>query len=444
MGRQAIYEHYQSYTPSDISWLGEIPSDWSLSRIRSHFQIVKRIAGELGHDVLSITQRGIKKKDIESGEGQLASDYSKYQIVKAGNFAMNHMDLLTGYVDISAFNGVTSPDYRVFRLTDSSCEPRYWLYFFQLCYKERLFFPFGQGAAHLGRWRLPTEEFNDFPCVVPSLEEQQKIAQFLDHETAKIDTLISQQQKLIELLKEKRQAVISHAVTKGLNPDAPMKDSGVEWLGEIPEGWVVAGFTLYLESIVDYRGKTPTKVDDGVFLVTARNIKSGKIDYSLSQEFIPLSEYEKVMSRGIPLIGDVLFTTEAPLGEVAEVDRPDIALAQRIVKFRGRKHSLDNKFLKYFIMSDQFQYSLIKYATGSTALGIKAARLNYLRIAFPSVNTQAEISSHIEKEMKITDNLLSKASDAIELLKERKSSLISSAVTGKIDVRNWQPPEPTQ
>lgn len=193
------------------------------------------------------------------------------------------------------------------------------------------------------------------PC--PSTCEQQKIAQFLDHETAKIDTLIEKQQQLIALLKEKRQAVISHAVTKGLDPNAEMRDSGVEWLGEVPVGWVVSGFTKYIESIVDYRGKTPKKTEVGVFLVTARNIKNGQLNYTLSQEYISEADYPSVMSRGIPEIGDVLFTTEAPLGEVAAVDRTDIALAQRVVKFRGNKEKLSNDFLLYFIMSSCFQAS---------------------------------------------------------------------------------------
>ncbi|MFW9678490.1 restriction endonuclease subunit S [Vibrio parahaemolyticus] len=278
--------------------------------------------------------------------------------------------------------------------------------------------------------------------AVPSLpiEEQTQIANFLDHETAKIDTLIEKQQQLIKLLKEKRQAVISHAVTKGLNPHAPMKDSGVEWLGEVPEHWVVAGFKKYLASIVDYRGKTPNKVESGRFLVTARNIKKGKINYLSSTEYVSEADYAQVMSRGIPNIGDVLFTTEAPLGEVAQVDNSDIALAQRVIKFCGQSGVLDNTYLKYFIMSDSFQDSLMTYASGSTALGIKAERLVYLRQLLPPLSEQRQIISHIEAVATKIDLLEQKAIAAIDLMQERRTALISAAVTGKIDVRNWQAP----
>lgn len=273
-----------------------------------------------------------------------------------------------------------------------------------------------------------------FPIPIDDVAEE--ISNFLDHETAKIDTLIDKQQQLIQLLKEKRQAVISHAVTKGLNPNAPMRDSGVEWLGEVPEHWGVAGFKKYLNKIIDYRGKTPEKHDSGVFLVTARNIKNGLIDYSASQEYVSLQDYESVMSRGKPKLGDILFTTEAPLGEVATVDRLDIALAQRVIKFDGVEGILNNEYLKYFIMSSQFQASLIMFSSGSTALGIKAERLVYLRKLLPPYKEQLEIVIFIEETLKKLDALIKKALSVIELMQERRTALISAAVTGKIDVRH--------
>jgi len=288
---------------------------------------------------------------------------------------------------------------------------------------------------------LNLELLGDIQCPQPNDGECIRISAFLDHETAKIDNLIEKQQQLIELLKEKRQAVISHAVTKGLNPDVPMKDSGVEWLGEVPEHWIVSGFKKYLSSIVDYRGKTPNKTDDGILLVTARNIKKGRLDYQLSQEFIAYSDYNEVMSRGLPDIGDVLFTTEAPLGEVANVDRTDIALAQRIIKFKGMVSCLDNFYLKYFIMSSEFQQSLNLYSSGSTAQGIKAERFVYLRKLLPPMNEQRQIVSFLDEEISKIDMLVEKQFVMLSLLQERRTALISAAVTGKIDVRDWVAPD---
>ena len=136
------------------------------------------------------------------------------------------------------------------------------------------------------------------------------------------------------------------------------KDSGVEWIGEIPKDWNTVPLTKYLESIIDYRGRTPEKTENGRFLVTAKNIRDGQIDYEISQEFTSEDEYQRLMTRGVPQIGDVLFTTEAPLGEVANVDDVSIALAQRIIKFRPKQDFLNPYFLKYWILSYSFQSDL--------------------------------------------------------------------------------------
>ena len=214
---------------------------------------------------------------------------------------------------------------------------------------------------------------------------------------------------------------------------AEYKDSGVRWLGTVPSHWIIAGFKKYLESTVDYRGKTPEKMDEGVFLVTARNIKNGIIDYSLSQEYVAFKDYDEIMSRGIPVLGDVLFTTEAPLGEVAQIDNVNIALAQRIIKFRGKKDILDNTYLKYFILSQEFQDSLMTFATGSTALGIKAERIGYLQQCIPPIHEQTQIAKFLDHETTKIDHLIEKQQQLIELLKEKRQAVISHAVTKGLD-----------
>jgi len=198
---------------SGIEWLGDVPEHWGVKKVKHIFEIRKRISGELGYPVLSITQQGIKVKDIISGKGQLSMDYSKYQFVEVGDFAMNHMDLLTGYVDLSKFHGVTSPDYRVFSLIDNESIDSYYLYLMQMGYKNKIFFSLGQGVANVGRWRLQTKSFNEFNIPYPNKNEQKQIAIFLDKQTTKIDSLVKETKTSIELLKEHRTALISAAVT---------------------------------------------------------------------------------------------------------------------------------------------------------------------------------------------------------------------------------------
>lgn len=191
-----------------------IPKNWHLSDIKYVFAIVKRIAGKEGYDVLSVTQKGLKIKDISHNEGQIAENYKGYQFVYPGDFVMNHMDLLTGWVDLSKFFGVTSPDYRVFKLRDDRInEARYYKYVMQCCYSCRIFYSLGQGVSTLGRWRLQTSAFNNFLIPVPPTTEQKKIADFLDAKCADIDAAIDGKQKQLDVLKEYKKSLIYEYVT---------------------------------------------------------------------------------------------------------------------------------------------------------------------------------------------------------------------------------------
>lgn len=185
-----------------------------MKKIRRIFAIKKTIAGEEGHQVLSITQRGIIPKDISKNEGQMAADYSGYQLVKQGDFAMNHMDLLTGWVDISQFDGVTSPDYRVFCLKKpNESSARYFLYIMQMCYFKQIFYSLAQGVSEFGRCRLQADKFLHYEIMVPPLGEQEEIAAYLDEKVGEIDKLISEKEMLISTMKAYKKAMIYEYVT---------------------------------------------------------------------------------------------------------------------------------------------------------------------------------------------------------------------------------------
>lgn len=211
------------------------------------------------------------------------------------------------------------------------------------------------------------------------------------------------------------------------------KYSGIEWIGEIPHNWDIVPITKYLDSLIDYRGRTPEKVDEGNFLVTARNIKNGKIDYNIACEYIACDKYDEVMSRGKPKIGDVLFTTEAPLGEVANVDDESIALAQRIIKFSGKENIVNNYFLKYWMLSKGFQEYLSTLSTGSTAEGIKGSKLFHLKMVLPPYNTQNRIVNFLDNKIEAIDKVIKNKNKLIELIKEERESFISEVVTKGIN-----------
>lgn len=211
-------------------------------------------------------------------------------------------------------------------------------------------------------------------------------------------------------------------INRGQVPEGYKKSK----FGIIPEDWDIKKLKEVTD-YVDYRGKTPRKVAEGVFLVTAKNIKEGYIDYNISKEYVSEEEYDLIMKRGKPKIGDVLFTTEAPLGNVAQVDRENIALAQRVIKFRG-KNNLSNDYLKYYLLGEIFQSLLKNKAIGSTVLGIQGKQLHNLEICVPLIEEQqkiADILSTWDKAIELKEKL-------IEQKKEQKKGLMQRLLTGKI------------
>lgn len=199
---------------SDVDWMGQIPLNWDVDTIKQHFSIQKRIAGQEGYDVLSITQQGLKVKNTKLNEGQLAQSYANYQLVYPGDFAMNLMDLLTGYVDLSDKFGVTSPDYRVFTAIDSEqCYSPYYLRIFQIGYKRHVFYKFGKGAANSGWWRLSRRDFLDYLIPVPPFKEQVEIAKACDNVISTIDKAIRSLNSEIPKLHELKARIISDVVT---------------------------------------------------------------------------------------------------------------------------------------------------------------------------------------------------------------------------------------
>jgi len=198
---------------SGIEWTEVIPEHWKAIKLKYEFRIKKNIAGKDGYDILSVTQKGIKIKDISNNKGQISMDYTKYQLVDINDYVMNHMDLLTGFVDCSKYVGITSPDYRVFSLINNKNSKEYFKYIFQSCYTNKIFYGLGQGVSGLGRWRLQTDKFLNFSLPIPQICEQDKIASYLNNKCLNIDRAIIQKENLIEKLTQYKKSLIYECVT---------------------------------------------------------------------------------------------------------------------------------------------------------------------------------------------------------------------------------------
>jgi type I restriction enzyme S subunit len=292
-----------------------------------------------------------------------------------------------------------------------------------------------------GQKRVPESFVRDFRVHVPGLDEQRVIADFLDREAAKIDDLVDCKSTLLRQLADREQALITSAVCRGLNGSARTRATGILWIGDVPEHWELLHLRRVVKKFVDYRGRTPEKVPDGVPLVTAVNIKNGRIDLSLGQEFMPEADYDEWMVRGLPERGDLLVTTEAPLGEVAQIEDTRVALAQRIILLKVKKKKISNEYLKYFFLSAAGQGELWTRASGSTALGIKASRFKGITVIVPPLSEQSAIVDHLDRETSRLGQLKRAVEGSIPRLSEYRTSLISAAVTGQIDIRNYHPQE---
>ena len=328
-------EHYAEYRKTEFEWIGKIPEHWETNAVWMIFRLGRG--------------RVISNEEMGANPGQ----YPVYS-------SQTEDDGIMGYIDTHDFDG----DYITWTTDGAKAGTVFCRTGKFNCTNvcgtlspnnQNVNLSFFSYALNIVTSRFVRQDINPklmnnvmarIRVQVPPLLEQTQIATFLDRKTRQIDELIRVKERKIELLREQRTALINQAVTKGLDPNVAMKPSGVEWIGEIPKDWNAVPMTKYLEPIIDYRGRTPEKTEDGRFLVTARNIRNGRIDYKISQEFTSEDNYQRIMTRGIPQIGDVLFTTEAPLGEVANVDDVSIALAQRIIKFRPEPDFLNPYFLK--------------------------------------------------------------------------------------------------
>ena len=291
--------------------------------------------------------------------------------------------------------------------------------------------------------KIMNNEMAEIGLATPSILEQQKIIEFLDHETAQIDTLIDKQQTLIQLLKEKRQAVISHAVTKGLNPDAPMKDSGVEWLGEVPEHWDL----VPLKYLCNFSGGgTPTKDNLSYWTggtipwVSPKDMKSFWIDKT--QDYITENAVKESSTKLIKA-GALLMVVRSGILQRTipiAINTVDVTMNQdmRALQFNER---MTSEYAANYIVGNVDKLLFAWSKEGATVESIEQEYLSNSLFPVPSIADQTKIVDEINEQMKIFDSLISKAQKAIQLMQERRTALISAAVTGKIDVRGWQAPE---
>ncbi|NKI16891.1 restriction endonuclease subunit S [Spongiibacter sp. KMU-166] len=427
------YQSYKEYQSSGVDWLQEVPTTWELTRLGKWFSERRETVSDKDYAPLSVTMQGIVPQ-VETAAKSDAGDNRKK--VVEGDFVINSRSDRKGSSGVADRDGSVSLISIV--LEPKNIEARFVHHLMRSQPFQEEFYRYGKGIV-ADLWSTKYSDMKNIRLALPSREEQKTIARFLDHETGKIDELIAKQERLIELLKEKRQAVISHAVTKGLNPDVPMKDSGVEWLGEVPEHWEAKKLKHVVAKIIDAEHKTADFIDDGPFLVCrTTNVRDGVLRLD-GAKYTNEETYKRWTARGIPEPGDVLFTREAPAGEACVVpSEPRLCLGQRMVLFKLFRDIINEDFLVFSLHAGLADEFIAQLSQGSTVAHFNMSDIRNIPLMLPPLSEQYSIVSELREKLELMDSLSGNAERLIHLSKERRTALISAAVTGKIDVRGWQ------
>ncbi len=421
------YKAYPEYKDSRVGWVGEIPEHWACKKLK--WEVSAKSGTDEKHE------EGMF--DLYGANGVIGSTNTATVLDNSGVVIVGRVGSAGAITYVQKMSGISDNALIINNYKYSL--PRFDYYLFLTVGLDELV---SKNAQPL----ITASSIKDIMVCVPiSVDERLRITNFLDHETAKIDALIDKQQQLIQLLKEKRQAVISHAVTKGLNPNAPMRDSGVEWLGEVPEHWEQVKLKYIVKNIIDAEHKTAEYFDDGEYLVCrTTNVRDGQLILE-GGKYTNLETYTEWIKRGKPEAGDILFTREAPAGEACVYwgDVP-LCLGQRMVLFKLKTDRALSLFVLHSLYSGLADSFIKQLSQGSTVAHFNMADIRNIPLFEPPMEEQSEINNYLSNILSKYDDLMRDVTDAIELMQERRTALISAAVTGKIDVRDWQAPVPTQ
>ena len=421
---------------SGIEWIGEIPDDWRIIRNKNAFTCSKELVGEKSEltQLLSLTTRGIKKKDINNAEGKLPESFDTYQFVKENDLVMCLFDLDCSAVfsGISPYNGMISPAYRV--LSCKKCmEPKYADYWFQYISDGRKFNHYAKNI----RYTLSYEEFSALPLLLPERNEQRRIADYLDRKCGQIDAIIARQQAVIEKLKAYKLSVITEAVTKGLNPVVPMKDSGIDFIGSIPEAWRICRLRN-IGTLQNGISKGGEFFGHGFPFVSYGDVYR---NFSLPVQVAGLIDSSDEERRNYSVeSGDIFFTRtsetieEVGFSSVCEETIPDATFAGFLIRVRPFTDDLVSKFSKYYFRSNHHRYYLVKQMNLVTRASLGQDLLKSMPVLVPPKDEQISIAAYLDKKCGAIESSIEYKQRVIERLTAYKKSLIYEVVTGKKEV----------
>ena len=445
------FKEYPSYKNSGVEWLGDIPKHWESNRLKKYLiERNEKNTPVKTDNLLSVTMyQGVIPVSEKQGNGgnKPKENLENYKISYPNDIVLNSMNVIVGSVGLNKYTGLISPAYYALYNRNKNNNIKFFSYIFHNPFFQKGLFGLGNGIMYKEsedgklntiRLKIPMEKLNQVVLPCPSISEQNQIVAFLDTETARIDNLVAKQEKLIELLEEQRKSIISHAVTKGLNPNAPMKDSGVEWLGEVPNDWnfsrldavskIVRGNSAFSKMDLLESGKYVALQYGKTYKVNEINESFGSY---VNQEFFKKSQ--------ITEFGDIILISTSEtledLGHSCFYARHDVGLIGGEQFLLKPKNQNFGKYIYY--ATKAFSSYLQRYATGLKVFRFNLDDLKKIYIPDISLVEQQKIAEFLDKETARIDISVLKQKSLIEKLKEYRASIISHAVTGKIDVREF-------
>lgn len=430
---------YPEYRASGVDWLGNIPATWKVMPL-------KHVADFINGDVFKPSDWAdagipiIRIQNLNGGE-----DFNYFDGSVAQRYLVHDNDLLFGWSGnrgtsfgpfIWRHKAVCALNQHIFRVVPYSMDRSelYWVLKAVTAQVE------DQAHGIIGMVHITKGDLGAINIPVPSRAEQKAIALFLTHETAKIDALVEEQRRLIELLKEKRQAVISQAVTKGLDPNVSMKDSGVEWLGEVPVHWQVRPLKKCIAFQEGPGIMAADFQDDGVPLLRISCVQGEAVTLD-GCNYLDPDKVARQWSHFRVEIGDLLISGSASMGVVSEVGEEAAGAVPYtgLIRLQGRDGGMLKNFIKHLVISDSFMRQVQLLKTGSTIQHFGPTHLSQMLVVLPPEDEQEAIAKFLTAENRRMDSLCAEAEAGMALLQERRAALISAAVTGKIDVRGLTP-----
>lgn len=425
-------DKYQNYQETGYEWLGQIPTSWELSRVGKFFTERSEKVDDVTYPPLSVTMNGIVDQLSDVAK---SNDNDNRKLVKKDDFVINSRSDRKGSSGIAPRDGSVSLINIV--LAPKKIDPKYIENLFKSYYFKEEYFRNGKGI-HWDLWTTRWEQFKNISIPVPPIEEQKLISRYLDKKTSQIDSLVEKIQKKIELLKEQRTSLINHYVTKGLDPNVEMKDSGIEWIGEIPKHWKLQKLTRFCDRVRNgYVGPTRGMMFETgiIYLQGIHTNKIGTITFTPDGPYYVSPDWSEEHSQTILRFDDIVVVQTGSIGNLGYVTEEfDGSNCHAMIIVSTNKTICYGRFLMYSFLSSYVQNFLQSIKTGEILYHINTKKLRLLNVLLPPLHQQKDIVDHLDRKSRFIDQLIEKEERRILLLKEYRQSLISSVVTGKVRV----------